>query len=711
MTRRELLIGLVSAKILARQSRAAELPGFYYRDYSRCLPQYMTTLAQDAYQRRNHEIEKLSTPADVAARQNWVGETVWKLIGGQLQPTPLNARVTGTVEHDGYRLEKVVYESRPRLFVSANLYLPTTGRPAYPGILFQMGHSLEGKAYPSYQKCCQGLARLGYVVLAFDPMGQGERIYYPNADGTDTRTGSADAEHTVPGKQMLLLGNTATQFQLWDAVRSLDFLASHPMVDRNRLGGTGQSGGATLTMLLAAVDSRLSAAVISSGNTENVASADYNPPGSVDDAEQNFVGSGPLGFDRWDLLYPMAPKPLLILVSSHDFFGTYSPRYLSNGREEYFKLAKTYELLGKRDQLDWQDTPLPHGLTYPLRLQTYNWFERWLKDSTRKVEQEPAVSPESARVLSTGANGNVVRDRQSLRPIDLVRRGAEAVRREVGAGNWSEAGPGNWMQALQVWPSNTSKRFSKLSEVRAGDIRIEASELQTDPEIWLPTWILRPVPQQENLPALLLLDDRGRNRNSAEDGLYYRLARAGRLVCAADLRGVGDLSPEVGRGNPGYTIPQDSEENFAWACLILGRSLLAQRITDILALISVLKNEGNSRIVLAARGALAVPALFAFQASPEVDTLYLASGLVSYRQLLDTEFYSQTLANFAFDLYREIDLPALAHACAPRIVHLAGMTDAAGKRMSVEAVRSEYPSGHVRVSSDRAWDVSTLKSL
>jgi dienelactone hydrolase len=703
MTRRQLLIGLASSQIVARQSRAGELPGFYYRDYSRCLPEYLTTLAHDAYQRRNREIEKLTGPADVGARQDWVRETVWRLIGGQLDRAPLNDRVTGTLQRDGYHLEKVIYESRPQLFVSANLYLPTIGRPPYPGILFQMGHSLQGKAYPSYQKCCQGLARLGYVVLAFDPMGQGERIYYPNPDGTDTRTGSADAEHTVPGKQMLLLGNTATQFQLWDAMRSLDYLASHPMVDRNRLGATGQSGGATLTMLLAAADDRLSAAVISSGNTENVASADYNPPGSVDDAEQNFVGSGPLGFDRWDLLYPMAPKPLLILVSSHDFFGTYSPRYLSNGKEEYSKLAKTYEVLGKKDQLHWQDTPLPHGLTYSLRLQTYNWFERWLKDSTRIVEQEPAVSPEPARMLSTGARGNVVRDWQSLRPIDLVRQGAEGVRRKTRAGNW--------MEALQVGSSGTLARFSKLSEVVAGDIRIEASELETDPEVWLPAWILRPVAQRENLPALLLLDDLGRNRNLAEDGLYYRLARAGRLVCAADLRGIGDLSPEVGRGNPGYTIPQNAEESFAWACLVLGRSLLAQRIADIVALITALEKEGIGRIVLAARGRLAVPALFAFQASPGVDRLYLAGGLIAYRQLLETEFYQQTLANFAFDLYRTTDLPALALTCAPRLVHLAGMEDGAGKRLSVAAVRSEYPWPHVRVSAVPAWDVSTFQSL
>ena len=226
--------------------------------------------------------------------------------------TPLNPRSVGAIERQGYRMEKVVYESVPQLHIAANLYIPTTGQAPYPGVLFQMGHTGNGKAADSYQRCCQGLARLGYLVLAFDPMGQGERIYYPDASLRKTRLRSSDDEHTVPGRQMLLLGHTCSRLQVWDAVRSLDYLAAHPMVDPARLASTGQSGGATLTMLLAAVDDRLAAATVSMGNTENFACANFNPPGSTDDAEQNLVGSGPLGFDRWDLLYPLAPKPLLI---------------------------------------------------------------------------------------------------------------------------------------------------------------------------------------------------------------------------------------------------------------------------------------------------------------------------------------------------------------------------------------------------------------
>ena len=164
--------------------------------------------------------------------------------------------------------------------------------------------------------------RLGYVVLAFDPIGQGERTYYPRAGGWLTRLRSVTEEHSVPGMQMLLTGETASGALLWDAMRSLDvLLAAHPQVDAKRLASTGQSGGGTLTMILAALDDRLAAAAVSSGNTENFAVTPFLAPGSADDAEQDLIGSGPLAFDRWDMLWPMAPKPLLIEVSAHDSFG------------------------------------------------------------------------------------------------------------------------------------------------------------------------------------------------------------------------------------------------------------------------------------------------------------------------------------------------------------------------------------------------------
>ena len=120
-------------------------------DYSRDLERYLIRLSDEARQRRKHVIDAISTRQDVLDRQRSVVAELWKMLGGPLDRNPLNPRVTGTIERPGYRIEKLTFESRPRLYVTANLYLPAgTGR--HPAILSPLGHSENGKAWPSYQK-------------------------------------------------------------------------------------------------------------------------------------------------------------------------------------------------------------------------------------------------------------------------------------------------------------------------------------------------------------------------------------------------------------------------------------------------------------------------------------------------------------------------------------------------------------------------------
>ena len=675
-------------------------PGTAYRDYSRCLPDYLRELARRAHAERSRAIAALTTPEAIRARQRWARETFWTLAGGLPERTPLNARTLGGFERAGYRVEKVVYESRPGFHVPANLYVPAQGRAPFPGVLFQMGHSLNGKAAEPYQRCCQALARLGYLVLAFDPMGQGERVYYPDASGARTRLGSADDEHTVPGKQMLLVGDTSSRLQVWDAVRSLDYLASHPLVDAGRLASTGQSGGGTLTMLLACVDDRLAAAVVCSGNTENIACAGFNPPGSTDDAEQNFLGSGPLGFDRWDLLYPLAPKPLLVSVSDKDFFGTYSSEYIADGWEEFQKLKKVYGVLGKPEQLGWAGTPLPHGLSYDTRLSIYNWFGRWLKNETRRIEEEPPTAPEPDQTLWVSETGNVVRSFNGETPFSLNRKRAvvrqpAALDRLLGA---ERPGPG--------------ARFTVLGRVPSRGLDIEVVEVSSAPRVWLPAWLFVPK-DAGSKPAFLVLEAGGRNARWREGEMYQGLAARGYPVCAADLRGIGDLWPEFGRSAPRYARSHNDEENYAWASLILGKPLLGQRVTDILALAAALAaHPATARrpLVIAARGHLTVPALFAAALDARIERLYLAGGLVSFRNLVETENYDYPFGNFVPNLLKHTDLPDVAAAIGPRQVTVAGAVDAAGKTVQADAVREIYRAGNVRVVPAAAWGTEALES-
>src|SRR5436309_1455429 len=124
MTRRELfrsaLICAVSNAVQGSQvSRPLQnFPGTKFHAYSRCVPAYLSSLAREAVERRSAALRKLTSAPAIEARQKWARETLWKLIGGTLERTPLNARLTGRFERAEYRVEKIIYESRPRLFIS-----------------------------------------------------------------------------------------------------------------------------------------------------------------------------------------------------------------------------------------------------------------------------------------------------------------------------------------------------------------------------------------------------------------------------------------------------------------------------------------------------------------------------------------------------------------------------------------------------------------
>jgi len=685
MTRRELLLAAAGARILR-----AQLPASVdYHDYPRCLPDYLRALESLAYARRNRSIAAAATPDAVRNRQRWARESFWKVAGPAPARTPLNIRTTGSFQRRTYRVEKMLYESRPGVLIAANLYVPQ-GSGLFPGVLFQMGHTPDGKAADSYQRCCQGLAQLGYVVLALDPMGQGERTNYPGANGM-TRLASTDDEHTFPGQQMLLLGETATNWQAWDAMRSLDVLAAHPKVDPQRLASTGQSGGGTLTMMLGCVDDRLAAAAVSSGNTENFACQNFHPPGSTDDAEQDLIGSGALGFDRWDLLWPLAPKPLLVITSAKDFFGTYSPSYEQSNREEFAKLHAAYKTLGHVDAIQHVESPLPHGLSYAQRVAIYSFFEKHLKHSDRTITEEPTVAPEPGALLFAAPGGNV-RNAGGKTPHELMQTLLPA----HGTGAIDLA------RLLGIAP--VQARAKVLATVPSAGCDVSAMEVQSAPQVWLPVWVFR----KKNAAGrkLLLLNAGGRNHDWREGGLCHKLAAEGITVYAADLRGTGDLQPEFSPGAPAYTREHQRSSEYAWASLILGHSLLAQRVEDILALASAIGAMG-----VAASGELTVPALCAAAVERRIERIYLAGHLHSWRAVVEAENYSCPLSNFVPGILHHTDLPRMAESIAPRRLILAGVVDGAGRPMPVADARRGYSGRHIEIQEDPAWDFPALSGF
>jgi len=674
-------------------------PGVAYRNYAHCLPAYLRELAVAAYKRRNEDLAKVTTPEAAAERRRWARQKFWSLIGGQPERSPLNARVTGSFERPGYRVDKVVFESRAGFHVTGNLYVPARGRRPLPAVLVQMGHSPIGKAYPSYQRLCQGLVKLGFVVFGFDPMGQGERIYYPDGSGRRSRLPSVDDEHSNGGRQMLLTGDTATRLQAWDAVRAVDYLTSLPFVDRTRIGTTGQSGGATNSMMLVALDDRVDVAALSSAINENFACAGFAAPGSTDDAEQNFIDSGPNNFDRWDLLYPFAPKPLLISVSDKDFFGTYSPQYMASGWEEFQKLKRFYEVMGKPEHLAWGSTPLPHSLAYDSRLQIYNWFLKWFRPEAKPVAEEPPTQPEAEDTLLCTESGSTVKSLNSLTPYQMNRR---------RLGRMTPV-PLERLLRLDRPPADT---YRTLRRVVSRGVEIEALEIPAAPHVYLPAWLFLPRPARGARPLIIALAAAGRNTEWHEDELYQNLAEQGFAVCVPDLRGLGDLLPEMAPGNPRHARSHNDEEAYAWAGLMLGKPMLGQRVTDILAVVRAAKAHPalqNRPILLAAQGKLTVPAQFASALTANINRVLVTGGLSSFRSVVEIENYGHAFVNFLPGMLEHTDLPEVAAQSQARKVIMAGMIDGAGRRLPADEVRKLYErTRNLEVLDQAAWSVETF---
>ena len=292
-------------------------------------------------------------------------------LGGFPDRTPLNARVTGTLERDDYRVEKLVYESLPGFYVTANVYVPRGHAPPYPAVLGVAGHTANGKASATYQHAWISMAKRGFLVLAFDPPGQGERSLYFDPDLGRSRVGIGTREHTLSGLQCLLTGHNFARYEIWDAIRGVDYLLTRGDVDPDRLAVAGNSGGGTQAAYLAVVEPRLAVAVSSCYMTSWKQL--WFEPGPQD-AEQDLSAFLHHGLDFADYATAFAPRPFQILSAIQDFFP------IAGARAAYAETRRVYETLGAADRAGFFEYDDTHGWSKPRREATYRWLERWLHD-------------------------------------------------------------------------------------------------------------------------------------------------------------------------------------------------------------------------------------------------------------------------------------------------------------------------------------------
>jgi cephalosporin-C deacetylase-like acetyl esterase len=637
-------------------------------DYSHDLENYLVRIANEARDRRKQVINAISTRQEIASRQKTVTDTVWQMLGGPFEKNPLNPRVTGVVERPGYRIEKVAFESRPRLYVTANLYVPAAaGR--HPAILGPLGHSVNGKAWPSYQKLFSNLARKGYVVLAYDPFGQGERIEYPGTRPGESAIGPGGTiEHEYAGRRLILLGANFGLFRAWDGIRGIDYLLTRAEVDQERIGCCGQSGGGTLTQFLAALDNRIKVAVVSEGNTENLAHDNVEPPGSADDAEQNIVPALAHGIDRADLLYAFAPKPLLVTVTLHDAGHTYSPEYVASSLDFVQEYTRVCSLLGADNRVSLQVTTEQHGYVYEMRRATYAWFNRWfeMKDAD-DGETSQAVEPDA--MLFVTPTGFVTTSFGGETALSLTRQMAAAVHTPASLG--ADEVRTRLLAVLGIEAPRGERLAGRvLATIRKPGYRAEQFEFTSDREIRTPGWLLTPDSAGSSTPTVLYVGEAPAWSSVAEDAFAERLcAKGGCRVAVIDVRGRGDCAiayPRRGRFYFPNRIP--NEAYLTWFALMLGKPLLGGQVYDTLQALQYLRSrpEVSGAVTLVGDGPHGVTALYAAALDRAVRGVALRQTVTDYRALAVAERYTQPFGIYTYGILREFDLPNVAGALAPR---------------------------------------------
>jgi dienelactone hydrolase len=598
-------------------------------------------------------------------------------------PPTLRARVVGILPREGYRIEKVVYDSLPGSPVPAHLYVPEGLDNPAPAVLFYPGHWWpDSKARPDFQAFCINMARLGFVVFNFDPFGQGER-------------GISSRDHRRT--EALLVGVAQQGFAEYETRCALEYLLARPEVDPKRVGMTGASGGGYNTWVTAALDDRIAAAVPVVGTSEFAEQIHVcRPLDWYHAAEHCHFVPGLIRFaNNHELLAMAAPKPVLIVAAVQDqSFPLAGIREVAAYGRALYESYRAGEKTGLV-----VDESEGHGYQRRKREAAYGWFLRWLSGrGDGGPHPEPATQTlppdsEELRCFPPGRN-----EPAGPAILEAVRRLADGL----------PPSPPRLDLAGVLGPSPTAPP----ARVRLKDDRLQRLLVPTEADLDVPAFLLRP--EGEVLGVLVALDDRGKEALASDPVVETAHAR-GWAVCGVDPRGIGESATD----KTGWVFA---------VSLLLGENLVGRQAWDLGRVLGALGSPGafpDRPVGLYARGENACLATsFAIARASDVGGsplrwYLLRDGFLSYRAFLDrpkswpasyrllsedrdrTTAFDREIPSsfFAFDVLHAFDLPQLLASTEARGL-VVNPRDGDWGRLPEEAARGILPARVQAISAD-----------
>lgn len=630
----------------------------YYSDAENSLYKQLSSIAFEQLESRKAEVNNLKTLEDWQKRQSVVRRKLLEIMGPFPERTPLNAQVTGVLNRDGYRVEKLIYESMPGYYVTAALFIPDNIKGKAPAILNAIGHSPQSFRRDVYQNFIINLVKKGFVVFAYDQIGQGERVQY-----YDEKTGKSrfrtTTEHSFPGGQCFISGYSPSRYFIWDGIRAIDFLLTRKEVDPDRIGMTGLSGGGTSTAFVGAIDDRILATAPTCyiTNYKNLFLSE-----GPQDAEQNIFNFLKEGLDHADLIELRAPKPTLIVGTTRDFFS------IQGLRETYLEAKSAYQAFGKEDFLQKSEANYRHSFTKKNNEATYAFFQKYLNNPGDSTEEEVDIVPEEdLQVTKTGQLFTSVNG-ETMHSLNK-----KVVEKQLSSLENSRM---NIEEHLSNVPDAAIKLsgFSYPNKFGAGifsgryikeKYKLEKYLLPGSGDYMLPLAMFIPVENNKN-EVVLILHEKGKDYAANNDSITKQLVANGYTVLLGDLPGIGELGPGYFKGD---AYIDNVSYNLWFAGILTGKSIVGIRAEDIVRMVNFIKTTlpDNKSISAISVGVLGSELLHAATFEKDIQNVCLMQPFLSYADIAMTHDYKPSfIHSIVAGAIEEYDLPDLMAGLCPR---------------------------------------------
>ncbi|NQV25191.1 MAG: acetylxylan esterase [Rhodopirellula sp.] len=603
---------------------------------------------------------------------------------------PLTPRVLGTLQRDGYRIEKVTFQTLPDVFMTANAYVPDLPGKR-PAVLCVHGHWKGAKQDPHVQARCIGLARLGFFVLAVDAFGAGER-------GIGKALGEYHGE--MVAATLYPIGRPLSGLQVYENQRAVDYLLTRPEVDGERLGITGASGGGNQSMYAGAFDERFKAVVpvCSVGNYQAYLGA------ACCMCE---VVPGALQFtEEWGVLSLTAPQALMIVSATRDAFQF----SVGEAQKSLAFVKPVFQLYDRPANIRHAIFESTHDYNQPMREAMYGWMTRHLKEEGdgSPIPEAPMETedPESLRCFPGESRPN---DWMTI--PKFAAREARAllakVKTPTSLAQWESSAERLRQTLDQTVLSGTEPAAASAHSTSETSPQqtIQTITLASEPGIQLTaTHTTGKSPQKTGTVIVLSLNGESK---LPDNQLARVIHESGRRVVTLSLRATGK------HAYPRDSVARAPDHNTAEWSLFLGRPLLGQWVLDLRTAISTLKDNGyaSDELTVMGTGPASIVALCAAALDDRIDHTVAVGSLATF--VSDTPFESQRLGILPSGILRDVgDVPHIAALIAPRKVTIIGGVNGAGISLNDSDLRKQFaPAGHVFKVSGSADHLAVFPNL